>query len=121
MNIEKSRIDKAICCLEFQKLVDNAGNRGLSILVTGTPMGILCVLQSRGVAFSDHIAGIGWRDGIPKMSVNISSDVGIQYCPFCGCKIDTLVIDSPDVFFDLAQEHRRYVSADIFETWVQQN
>lgn len=60
------------------------------------------VLQSRGIAHADERK----IKPIPiDIDINVSSEVGLRYCPFCGCQLDPLLQRSPQAFEKLADEH----------------
>ena len=74
------------------------------MVVHKTSAGIIFFIQSRGIAFED----VGKIRPIPiDIKINVASDVGMQYCPFCGRKLQELVIASPEFFDDLAENHKK--------------
>jgi len=97
------------CCTGFQELLSSAGNRGLSILVWKSPGASLCFfLQSRGVAFGDEMA---LRPIPADVTVNISSEICVQYCPFCGCWLQDLTDRNRGFYMNIAQEHAKLLSS----------
>ena len=95
------------CCIPLKNLLDDAGRRGVSALVRHTDTGINFLLQSRGIDFTDE----------PKLhpvdldlSINISCDIKIRFCPFCGRRLQELIDTSPEYFDKLAQEHGKFHS-----------
>mgnify|MGYP005858191645 CR=1 FL=1 len=102
-------LDKRFCCPGFQHRVADAGQRGIAVLVVNTSDGIRFRLQSRGIAFDDE-KRIGPMPGAPDMQINVSCEVGLQYCPFCGCKLLDLAKASPKAFEVLAEKHRQFYS-----------
>lgn len=102
-------LDKRFCCPGFQHRVADAGQRGVAVLVVNTPEGISFRLQSRGIAFEDE-KKIGPMPGAPDMKINVSCEVGLQYCPFCGRRLQDLVKASPKAFEELADKHRQFYS-----------
>jgi hypothetical protein len=99
------------CCQTFENTVASAGERGLAILVERTPDGIGFNLQSRGVAYED----IGKLRPVPEQDViiNVSRDVMIRYCPWCGRRLQELVQLAPELFAELARTHEPLLSARI--------
>lgn len=90
------------CCAGLENLVGNAGERGIAVLVRVTKDGIRFVLQSRGVAHEDE----GKLQPMPlDINVNISCNVGLRYCPFCGRRLAELVESDPKSFNELLDDH----------------
>jgi hypothetical protein len=97
------------CCLGFRNFVSFAGERGPAILAHEYSSGLIrFVLQSRGVAFHDE----GKLKPIPiDIIINVSTIMGLRFCPFCGRNLETLVHDSPDFFKELAREHKKFLAS----------
>jgi hypothetical protein len=100
------------CCAAFQNHVGAAGNRGIAVLMRKTPEGIGFLLQSRGVAFKDVVSLVAMPNG-PDIKINIASDAGLQYCPWCGRRLADLVKGAPEPFEVLAKGHKPLLSVDI--------
>jgi len=98
-------LNKAFCCAGFQHRIEAAGKRGIAILVHKTAGGILFLLQSRGIAIEDG-SKLAPMPGAPDMKINISFDIGLQYCPWCGRRLQELAEASPRVFDDLSEKHK---------------
>ena len=99
-----------ICCNGLQNLIDCAGQRGLSVIVYthGTEIGFL--LQSRGVNFDERnhleeIAGFSHYN----LLLNLVSDVGFRFCPFCGKELQIFAKTSRTNFDNLAKQHKRFL------------
>lgn len=103
------RLGRAIrCCAGFQSLLDNAGRRGLAIVVErrdGLPQ---FMLQSRGVDHEDEALAASADPGTLIAHVNIWSGMALFYCPICGYKLSRLLARSPTFFSDLADQHSRF-------------
>jgi hypothetical protein len=65
------------------------------------------LLQSRGIALED-VSKVHPMPGAPDIKINVSSEVGLQYCPWCGTRLQELVEASPDAFDDLAEKHKMF-------------
>lgn len=102
-------MDNKFCCPGFQHRVADAGQRGIAVLVVKTSGVIQFRLQSRGIAFDDE-KKIVPMPGVPDMKINVSCEIGLQYCPFCGRKLLDLVKASPKAFDELAGKHRQFYS-----------
>ena len=97
------------CCDGFRNLVSLAGERGPAILSRETSTGeVVFVLQSRGVAFDD----VNRLRPVPiDIKINVDAVIGLRFCPFCGRKLEELVQDSPDLFRELAGEHKKFLAS----------
>jgi hypothetical protein len=62
--------------------IDNVGMSGISVGVKLRDNEYVPFIQSRGVSFDDELKIEGMAASI--CDINISTDVAIQYCPFCG-------------------------------------
>jgi len=94
------------CCQGFQNLISNAGKRGLAAIVVRRPLARLdFLLQGRGVAYEDE-ASLGPNHPLP-VRLTISANLGLQYCPFCGYRLQKLIEKSPEPFEALAKEHQK--------------
>jgi len=94
------------CCNGLAHRIENAGERGLSILVRNTDEGIRFVLQSRGVSFPDQD-----KVGVMTVDLNVSTDFGLRFCPFCGQKLEELAQTDMAMFDGLAKAHRVFLSS----------
>ncbi len=97
------------CCTGFENLISCAGERGHAILACKISSGaVKFLLQSRGVAFVDEQK----LKPIPiDVKINISAEVGLQFCPTCGRNLDELVQEAPDYFSKLAEDHAKYLAS----------
>lgn len=96
----KRSVNKKFCCEGFQFLTDNYADTGLSALVVEAESGLEFNLQSRGVSFLE-------QDRIPHIDVkvNLSSRVGLKYCPFCGAFLKDFLDKNIDFYSSLAKRH----------------
>ena len=97
------------CCTGFANLVSCAGERGLAILACEiSPGQVAFFFQSRGLAFGDEKK---WKPVPVELKINVSSEVGLRYCPFCSRKLEELVQESPDSFKELAERHKQFLAS----------
>ena len=98
------------CCQGFENLVKNAGQRGMSILIYQRADEFIFNLQARSIS-KDRENALS-RSPIPQNAegdTTISVNIGMNYCPFCGTDVQTLVNPATRSYFEsLAEEHRKY-------------
>src|SRR4030095_3124702 len=95
------------CCTGFEHRIRHAGERGLAILVEETSTGFAFEFQSRGVAHEDEAK----LHPIPReLNINIASSVGLQFCPWCGQHVGTMLKAYPALFEELARKHRKLLT-----------
>ena len=82
-------------------------NEELSHSVQKTPLGIMFLQQSRGIAFEDEGKIHPMPDG-PDIKINVSAESGLQYCPFFRRGLEKLVEASPQAFEELAEQHKKF-------------
>lgn len=99
-------IREEFCCTGLRNLVACAGERGNAVVVwtdsRGEPR---LLLQSRGVSYDDQ-SKLQPMD--IDITINLSAEVGMRYCPTCGRLIEDLVAENPEFFQELAKEHVKY-------------
>jgi len=91
------------CCRRFEEKIDRAGQRGFAIVVSRDGQNPLKFrLQSRGVAHGDETK-------VKKIStqiiVNIWTQQAIEYCPYCGRRLQELLDAAPADYEALAKKH----------------
>ena len=101
-------LNEAFCCPGLQNSIESAGERGAAVLVYRSSVGIGFYIQSRGVAFDD-VDKLALLPPTPDIKINVSSEIGLTFCPWCGRQLSTLVDASPEVFEKLAQTHRSFL------------
>lgn len=106
------QVDKKFCCAGFQHLVAAAGERGIACLVIDDGERIAFTLQSRGVAFDDEDNLRAFPDA-PDIKINISSESGLRFCPFCGRRLQDLIDVHPEEFRDIAEQHKKMRTVDL--------
>lgn len=97
------------CCTGFKNLLSHAGERGNAVVVwidSGRELRFL--LQSRGISYEDE----------PKLKpakmdvvINISAEIGMRYCPFCGRFLEELIKRHRDFYANLAKEHAKLLAS----------
>lgn len=65
------------------------------------------LLQSRGIAFEDT-GKIRPVPDYPDIKINVSCETGLQYCPWCGRRLQELIEASPEAFAELAKKHKSF-------------
>ncbi len=61
--------------------------------------------QTRGLAFDDEYK---LKPTPIEVVINVSSEMGLRFCPFCGQKLADMIKHSPDHFRKLASQHKKY-------------
>ena len=98
------------CCHSLTNLIDNAGQRGLAVLVCKTEAGLRFALQMRAVTADDE----NTMKTFPQPSfslpehVTLSESLRIRHCLSCGTRLEELTASEPSLFARLADEHRSY-------------
>ena len=95
------------CCSGFRNLLSCAGARGHAILACQVSAGdVGFLLQSRGLAFGDEVK---LRPVDIDVKINISAEIGLRFCPFCGRNLEELVHEHPDFYVKMAKDHAKLV------------
>ena len=98
-------LNRAFCCPGLQNSIQAAGQRGMAIIVVNTLGKTRLLFQSRGIAFDD-LGKMRPMPDAPDVKINVSSEIGLQYCPWCGKRLEKLLNASPEVFAGLAERHK---------------
>jgi hypothetical protein len=96
------------CCQPFKELIDRAGQRGLAAVVHrygANPLKFL--LQSRGIAHEDVVEP---KEVSTRIVINIQTLKRIDYCPFCGTRLQELLDATPAEYEELAVKHHPFVT-----------
>jgi hypothetical protein len=98
------------CCEGLKNLIGNAGQRGMSVLVYERPAGFRFNLQARAVSKEAELHYSQTPAPLPiEGNIYLSINIGLNYCPFCGTELKTLVTSSTRKRFEtLANEHKRF-------------
>ena len=79
----------------------------MAILVHKTSNEIMFLLQSRGIALAD-VGRVKSNPNAPDVKINLSSEIGLQYCPWCGRQLQELIKASQEAFEELAKRHKSF-------------
>jgi hypothetical protein len=96
------------CCNAFKNLIENAGERGLAVLVSEHLEGLKFALQMRAVAFTDEA---GFSQGplpVTPTNISLSGSMRIRFCPSCGKRLEELVSEDIKLFEELAVKHKPF-------------
>jgi hypothetical protein len=98
------------CCIGLKNLIESAGQRGISVLVHERSGGFRFSLQSRAVSKEAEVLLSENPTPLPiKGNVTLSANIGLNFCPFCGTNLQTLVTPLTRGRFEaLAVEHKRF-------------
>jgi hypothetical protein len=90
----------------MKNLLDDAGSRGLALLLRDLSGVLGFVIQSRGIAHQDEesVKTRTWTS-----TINVSCEIGIVYCPFCGKDLEALIAEAPQYFRKLADAHQKFI------------
>jgi len=95
------------CCAPFQTAMLDAGKKGIAVLCKNE-QGIRCFcLQARACDADeeDRMKNMPDNRAIPKL--RIVTQATIQFCPFCGTRLDDLIGRGEREFDERAEEQRR--------------
>lgn len=99
-----------LCCPLMDDLVENAGRRGLAVLVLRANGGFAFALQGRGVSHEEERripAGLG-APGLEFLRIRES--VRIRHCPGCGTGLADLVESCGGTLESLAAAHENLLA-----------
>ena len=97
------------CCVVFKNAVLDAGNKGISVLCRNDEQSRCFYLQGRACdAFEEaKLKNLPKNIDIPKL--RIVEQTGIQFCPFCGMKLDIIITENEAAFDELAKAHYSFL------------
>jgi hypothetical protein len=98
------------CCKGLEILVDNAGSRGLSVLVYNTAGGFVFNIQARAISKESEEELLQSPTSLPldEKNVSIASNIGLNYCPYCGTHLQSLINPNTRKDFELlALRHKK--------------
>jgi hypothetical protein len=99
------------CCNRFKELIDRAGQRGSAIVVARNGQNPLKFrLQSRGVAHENEVDATRISTQI---IINISAQQAIEYCPYCGTRLQELLDATPVEYEELAVKQHPFLTISI--------
>lgn len=95
------------CCTGFLNLLSCVGQRGHAAVVWADSSGELrFLLQSRGLSFDDKSK---LKPAPVDVVINLSAEIGMKYCPFCGRLLEELINEHPKFFRNLSKKHEKYL------------
>ena len=102
-------IPKMYCCQGLGNLIAAAGQAGISILVLQEPGKFRFQLQSRAVSKEEEDRMSKHPIPLPlQENLKTSLCIALNYCPFCGWQLQSLVKRSTWKAFEaMAKEHKR--------------
>ena len=128
MNMWFAKHDKAeiYCCVGFKNLISNAGERGLSALVSEIEGAIRFELQGRAIPHPEELDITGvpgapqiGRSGTVYERWTVSANIALNFCPFCGRNLQKLISKSTKRNFQqLAAEHSKIYASPISSNWI---
>ena len=95
-----------LCCNRLESAVDNAGQRGIAVVIRRVPEFFIYYLQSRAVTFGEEARLVQQR---LEQRINLVYTMGIGFCPWCGKRLDDLAEALPELFNKLANQHEAFV------------
>ena len=98
------------CCDVFKSLTTSIGNRGFAILACKDSGYRYFCLQSRACEFLEEskLKNIP-RDCDPPNPLTILTQIGIQFCPICGTKLETIIAEHPIEFEEFVERCKGFV------------
>ena len=95
------------CCRGFEILVENAGKKGISVLVFKTDGRIIFELQSRAFSKEDEILFVQGSTPLGiKGNMMLLANIRLSYCPYCGTRLQSLIKKSTkEALETLAAKH----------------
>src|SRR5258708_25252970 len=95
------------CCVVFKNALLEAGRKGISILCRNDNRIRCFYLQARACDIDEEekMKNLPRDCDIPKL--RIVEQTGIQFCPFCGTKLDLIIAENQGEFDELAKAHER--------------
>ena len=96
------------CCESFAAHVAEAGHRGLSIIPAKGAERHYFVLQSRGCDYADiqqlrDLPRSPMNDVSHAPLINLISEIGISFCPWCGSNLRRVIDAEIDAVQDMAK------------------
>ncbi len=93
------------CCHALDNLIQNAGNRGISVLVGQINDSLFFSLQMRSIAFSDREKVSQLPTTTALEHIILTESIRIRYCPSCGKSLADIVSAHSEELEKLVLEH----------------
>ncbi len=99
------------CCKWLRNLTDSPGEKGFSVIPVRAQGIRYFVLQARAVepAAIEELKKPPGPDRKP-VSIALSMDIMLTYCPGCGNRLEDLITGQEDAFDEDAVRSRKYLS-----------
>ena len=100
------------CCDPFYHALENAGQKGFAIIVSREHDNINYFIQSRICDHSFNEQFLAKMKSLPTplgISIPLQIQKKIEYCPFCGKKLSTLMSISNHETLELIKHHNVYL------------
>jgi hypothetical protein len=96
------------CCSVFHTYVQAAGKKGISIVAHCQEGFRFYCLQARVCDYEDEgkMKNIPWDENIPRF-LRLVEQAGVQFCPFCGVKLENIISQHLGDFDNLAKTHEQ--------------
>lgn len=97
------------CCKQFEELISEAGQAGISIILRRLGSDIGFFLQARSYHHDQEDKALGLpRAPEPPRPFYMQIQQGIRYCPFCGKSLKDLVSPDSNEIDRIVDMHRKY-------------
>ena len=83
------------CCDILRDVITGAGQNGISVVVNNLGDGSFFMLQYRQKDISQGASNV--------------CEQGIQFCPWCGTKLQTIIDNHPKEVEELRKQHERLI------------
>lgn len=95
-----------LCCNALVNLINNAGDRGLAVLVGEDMDGLTFAVQMRAISIADegNLPKGPWPTTLK--NITLSGSIRIRYCPACGKRLADLAVSAPQYFKELVAKHK---------------
>jgi hypothetical protein len=98
------------CCRTLEGWVQDAGHRGVAFIAQHEENYRGFFIQARACDFPEHEKLSSIPTGVDLPPISIRSELGIQFCPFCGSPLEKVISDNIREFDQLAEQHAKYVA-----------
>ncbi len=98
-----------LCCSALEMCIDEAGNRGLSVVVQKIQGEFMFEFQSRGISWEDARVPIKPVPEGPDVVINVLTTAGFKYCPWCGTALKNPSSQQSLLIEEKERAHRRFV------------
>jgi hypothetical protein len=98
------------CCDVFKRLLEGAGKRGFSVVARKASGYRFFCLEARACDFEDKfkMKNIPYDCEVPR-PLTVAMQIGIQYCPACGSRLDTIIAEHESEFEEFAEKCKKFL------------